>query len=157
VNAQSSAVIHALPSPPDLALIARLPHHDYLELAAGDDAPRAIRRRLAQRLPEWSLPEFTDAAWLVATELVANASAATERVHWTLGVPALRVWLRAGPSLVAVLAWDPTLTAPAPRAAGGEDENGRGLAIVSRLSRAWGYYYPGRETGKITWAIIEAP
>ncbi|HEX4833300.1 MAG TPA: ATP-binding protein [Trebonia sp.] len=157
IEARSVAVIRAVPSTPDLALIEGLPRRGCLELPAGDEAPGAARRWLAQRLREWSLAEFQDVSWLVATELMSNAVAATGAVHWALGPPALRLWLRAGPKRIALLAWDPTLTAPVPRQAGRDDENGRGLAIVARLSREWGFYYPARETGKITWAVIESP
>jgi hypothetical protein len=67
------------------------------------------------------------------------------------------LWLCGGPSVVALLAWDATASAPVPRDAGPDDENGRGLAIVAGLSASWGFYYPASLGGKVTWAIIDSP
>jgi hypothetical protein len=72
------------------------------------------------------------------------------------GAP-VRLWLRGGVAMVAVLAWDATLSVPVPRAAGGEEESGRGLAIVAALSADCGFYYPAHYPGKVTWAVIDTP
>jgi hypothetical protein len=109
------------------------------------------------RLPEWSLPQFEVVASIIASELVTNAAVATRGVRWTAPVPPVQLWLRGGPSVVAVLAWDATVIAPMPRDAEDDDESGRGLAIVAALSAQWGYYYPARLCGKVTWAVIDTP
>ncbi len=156
-RAPTTLVMRPQPSAPDIRWLAGLPYRDHLKLAADDTAPRAARRRLAVRLSEWSLAQFEIVASLIASELVTNALAATRGVRWTAGVPPVRLWLRAGPSEMAVLAWDATVTAPVPRDAGDEDESGRGLAIVAALSAQWGYYHPARSRGKATWAVIDTP
>jgi hypothetical protein len=94
---------------------------------------------------------------LVATELVTNAVAATTKMRWTTGLPPVRVWLRGGPSVVAVLVWDAAVTMPAPQSARDDDESGRGLAIVAALSARWGFYYPAQFCGKVTWAVLDTP
>ena len=156
-RAPTALVMHPQPSAPDMQWLAGLPHRDYLELAADGTAPRSARRRLATRLSEWSLPEFEIVASVIASELVTNALVATRGVPWTVAMPPVGLWLRGGPALVAVLAWDATVTAPVPRNAGDADESGRGLAIIAALSAQWGYYYPARMPGKVTWAIIDTP
>jgi hypothetical protein len=140
-----------------MRLLDGLPYRDSLELAADDTAPRTARRRIARVLPEWSLPQFEVAASLIASELVTNAVAATRGVPWTAAVPPVRLWLRGGVAVVAVLAWDATLSAPVPWAAGGAEESGRGLAIVAALSADCGFYYPAQYPGKVTWAVIDTP
>jgi hypothetical protein len=140
-----------------MRLLDGLPHRDSLELAADDTAPRTARRRIARALPEWSLPQFEVVASLVASELVTNAVAATRGERWTAVVPPVRLWLCGGAAVVAVLTWDATLSAPVPRAAGDEEESGRGLAIVAALSAACGFYYPAHYPGKVTWAVIDTP
>ncbi len=140
-----------------MRLLDSLPHRDYLETGADDTAPRAARRRIARRLPEWSLPQFETVAALIASELLTNSVVATAGVRWTAQVPPVRLWLRGGPGIVALLAWDATVTAPVPRAAGDEEESGRGLAIVAALSADRGFYYPARCPGKVTWAVIDTP
>jgi len=156
-RAPTALVMHPQPSAPDMGWLAGLPHRDYLELTADDTAPRTARRRLAMRLPEWSLPEFEVVASVIASELVTNALVATLGVPWTVAVPPVGLWLRGGPAVVTLLAWDATVTAPMPRDAGDEDESGRGLAIIATLSARWGYYHPARMPGKVTWAIIDTP
>lgn len=155
-NTAVPVVMHA-PRAPDMGRLAALPHRDSLVLDADDSAAWLARRRIARCLPEWSLPEFTDAAWAVGTELVTNSVAATRAVQWTATTPPVRLSLHGGAATVALLAWDASVTAPAPRRPGPDDENGRGLAIVGELSAAWGYYHPADTTGKVTWAIIESP
>jgi hypothetical protein len=140
-----------------MQLLDGLPHRDSLELAADDTAPRNARRRIARVLPEWSLPQFEVVASLVASELLTNAVTATRGVPWTVAVPPVRLWLRGGVAVVAVLIWDATLSVPVPRAAGDEEESGRGLAIVAALSADCGFYYPVHYHGKVTWAVIDTP
>jgi hypothetical protein len=144
-------------SAPDMRWLATLPNRDWLELDADETAPYAARRRLAKLLPDWSLPQFETVAWLVASELVTNAVVATRGVQWAGARPPVQLWLHGGPSILAVLTWDAIATAPVPRDAGADDENGRGLAIVSRLSAGAGFYYPAQLGGKVTWAVIDTP
>lgn len=158
VRARTALVMHTQPRPPDLRWLESLPYRDSLELGAYDTAPRTARKRLASLLREWSLREFEEAASLVLSELVTNAVAATNLVPWTAARPPVRVWLRGGLSVVAILTWDAAPGIPVPRAAGMvEDESGRGLALVESLSATWGFYHPAQFGGKVTWSIIDTP
>ena len=162
VNANSplsvtTPVMRSQPSTPDMHLLDRLPHRDFLELETGETAPRAARQRIARVLRQWELPHLEMASSLVATELVTNAVVATRAERWASAIPPVLLWVCGGPSLVALLAWDATVTAPTPRNAGDDDESGRGLAIVAGLSAACGYYYPAGRAGKVTWALIDTP
>ena len=147
--------MHAQPSVLDAGFLDRLPYRDSLELGAYETAPGMARRRLASVLREWSLREFEDVACLVLSELVTNGVAATAATWWEGGQPPVRVWVRGGPSVVALLVWDATVTAPEPRAAQNDDEAGRGLVIVAELSTRWGFYHPSQLGGKVTWAVID--
>jgi hypothetical protein len=138
-------------------MLESLPHHDFLELAANDTAPRDARRRIGKLLPQWSLSQYEVAASLIASELVTNAMVATISVSWQETVPPICLWLRAGPGIVAVLAWDAAVSAPARRDAADTDESGRGLAIIAALSAGSDYYYPPDIGGKVTWAVIDTP
>ena len=151
-------VMRSQPWPPDIRLLGSLPYCDSLELDAADTAPRAARRWIARLLPEWSLPEFETAASLIASELITNAVAATCAMPWTSVAPPVRLWLRGGPGVLAILVWDATIVAPVPGKATAEDESGRGLAIVATLSADCGFCYPDRRyDGKVTWAMITTP
>ncbi len=157
-RAATGPVMRAHPWPPDMRLLDRLPHRDWLPLESDEAAPRAVRRRIAKLLPEWGLAEFEVVASLVASELVTNAVVATRAVAWRSAPPPVRLWLRGGPGVLAILAWDATLAAPVPREAAVEDESGRGLAIVATLSADCGFYYPReRYGGKVTWSMIRTP
>lgn len=147
--------MHAQPSALDPGFLDGLPYRDSLELGAYETAPGMARRSLASVLREWSLREFEDVACLVLSELVTNGVAATASAWWEGGQSPVRLWVRGGPSVVALLVWDATVAAPEPRAAGDDDEAGRGLVIVAELSARWGFYYPAHLGGKVTWAVID--
>lgn len=156
-HAVTVPVTHAQALSPDMRWLAGLPYGDSLQLPANEAAPREARRRLAAVLPEWSLPQFETVAALIATELITNCVLATCGAQWAAAPPPIRLWLRAGPSVLVILAWDATVAAPVPRDAEDDDESGRGLAIIDALSAQWGFYYPAEFGGKVTWAIIDTP
>jgi hypothetical protein len=152
--------MHAQPSAPDAGFLDGLPYRDFLELGAYATAPAMARHRLVNvlrewSLREWSLREFEDVASLVLSELVTNGVAATAGALWESGQPPVRLWVRGGPSVVALLVWDATVSVPVPRAAAASDETGRGLVIVAELSARWGFYHPAHLGGKVTWAVID--
>jgi hypothetical protein len=133
-------------------------HRDFLELDSGDQAPRAARAVIRERLPRWGLGHLTEVAQFVATELISNSSRATEKCLGGHRLPPVRVWLLGGDTSVAICVWDAVRQPPVPREAGPDDENGRGLAIVEALSSTWDYYFPGHPfTGKVTRAFISEP
>jgi len=146
----------AQPSSPDPGFLAELPRRSRLELGAYETAPRTARGHIARVLEEWSLPEFSEVAALIASELITNSVLETAKYNWTI-LPPVRLWLRGGPPGIAILVWDAIAAAPTPRTAGEDDETGRGLGIVAELSAACGFYHATDPRGKVTWAIITIP
>ncbi|MFJ6539515.1 SpoIIE family protein phosphatase [Streptomyces sp. NPDC091385] len=95
--------------------------------------PREVaraRRLVADRLEEWGLPEAVETARLLVSEVVTNAVR-----HGGGGSVGLRV-VRTDALLFEVTDAEPEL--PRLLAAGPEDEEGRGLRVVTRLAREWG-------------------
>jgi hypothetical protein len=138
--------------------MAGAPFRDSLELGAYDTAPGTARGHARNVLAEWSLGHLRDVAELVISELVTNSVRVVEGVGWPLGRPPVRLWLRGDPHRVCVLAWDAVAVLPVPRAAGADEESGRGLAIVDALSARWGCYEASEPLGgKVTWSLIGAP
>lgn len=156
-RAATAPVMRPQPLSPDMRLLDRLPRRSSLELGAYKTAPGSARAHLANVLREWLLPEFEDVALLIATELITNAVLAADTVAWPDRRPPVRMWLRGGPATLAILIWDFIPAAPVPRAAGDDEESGRGLGIVATLSAECGFYYPERIGGKVTWALIKSP
>jgi anti-sigma regulatory factor (Ser/Thr protein kinase) len=93
----------------------------------------------------WGLDGYL--ARLVVTELVSNAIKASApdehiivRVHLDGDRPTLEVW-------------DQSDELPVLKAAGGDDEAGRGVFLVDALCDRWGVR-PLVETGKVVWAQL---
>jgi anti-sigma regulatory factor (Ser/Thr protein kinase) len=111
-------------------------------LAGVPDARRAVTA-LAQE----HLPVAADAAALVAGELLANAlqhagAPVTMRAHVTS-------------ERLVVEVEDTSALVPRPTLAADDHDGGRGLALVSALSDAWGVRLS--RTGKTTWAELRRP
>lgn len=106
------------------------------------------RRLVTTAVYAWNLPQLAAPAGLVASELVGNAvlHSSSSSVRVTVSRP--------GPRLVLVVVADRSQVRPAPRQASGEDERGRGLAIVTALSVKWGTDL--LSTGKAVWAELRA-
>ncbi|MFJ9477919.1 ATP-binding protein [Streptomyces mirabilis] len=119
--------------------------------------PRAVticRRTLRLILIAHGLPHFTEAAELLATELVTNA------VQHTKGPAALR--LRAENGTLRIGVWDADPTPPRPaRCPTPDAESGRGLALVHSCTNTWGWVRQ-RDirnligTGKYIWCELTA-
>lgn len=93
--------------------------------------------------------EGVERAVLVVSELATNA------VRYG-GWRRFFVEARVGASAVRVLVWDASRELPVRYSAGSvssEDEGGRGLLLVERLSEAWGVEY-APEGGKWVWARV---
>ncbi|MBS2966559.1 SpoIIE family protein phosphatase [Actinocrinis puniceicyclus] len=102
------------------------------------------RGLVRQTLAGWGLSALAEVAQLLATELITNA------IRYANRPIELRL-LRTGTLLCEVRDDDHYL--PILREAGGLDENGRGLFLVSRLARRWGV---SRTThGKVVWFELE--
>ncbi|MET7783808.1 SpoIIE family protein phosphatase [Streptomyces mirabilis] len=105
--------------------------------------PRAAgqaRRHIREQLHTWDLDDLTPTTELLASELVGNV------VRHAKGPVRLR--LLHGPELVCEV-FDGSLTMPRIRRASETDEGGRGLQLVTALSRRWGTRYTA--TGKCIW------
>ncbi|MEU5137945.1 ATP-binding protein [Streptomyces californicus] len=108
---------------------------------------RSARRLVRLALDVWGLPGVQDAAELVVSELVTNAvlHAHSDRVRVSV--------TRIGAEQVRVAVADLSKDRPAARAAGDEQETGRGLGIVDALSGGrWGV--DALPYGKRVWATL---
>jgi hypothetical protein len=148
----TSPVMYAQPSSPDPGFLAGLPRRSRLELGAYKTAPRTARGHIARVLEEWSLPKFHDVTTLVASELITNSLLEIAKYSWEV-VPPVRLWLRGGPSGVAIFVWDAVIATPVPRVAREDAESGRGLGIVAELSAACGFYYAAELGGRVIWGV----
>lgn len=144
------AVVHALWTPEradDVALLmARfhgIPGDDVATWTLPNSDPRMVgeARRYARRtLHEWRLDHLSESVELLVSELVTNAI-----LHGS-GQVRLRL-LRAGRLLCEVHDNDHAL--PVLVASGPEEENGRGIQLVSRLAERWGTSRTA--LGKVVW------
>ncbi len=91
---------------------------------------REARTFVNHALDTWGMGNVAEIVSLLVSELVTNAV-----VHARSEVD---VVVQLMPDAARVEVSDRSETAPVVRAAGSEDESGRGMAIVDSLSRAWG-------------------
>lgn len=107
---------------------------------------RRARELVRLQLTRWKLERLTDVTELLVSELVTNAlRAAAHDVELRL--------MRVGKLLVEVSDDDHNL--PQLRRADAEDEEGRGLALVSHLSDRWGT--SRKAVGKVVWFELPLP
>ncbi|MDE3205357.1 MAG: ATP-binding protein [Acidobacteriota bacterium] len=117
---------------------------DCLEFESNPEMVTAARRFVRDRLESWDVAEHLDSAVLVASELVTNAV-----LHARTAV-VLRVEAR--PSRVRIEVYDENPRLPVVSPAPPDATSGRGLALVSAVSQAWGM--ENRDQGKIVWAEV---
>jgi len=132
-------------------LIARLARIDRRRQAcwtlSGDlTSAREARRLVIKPLKKWKLGTFVPMTQLLASELVTNA------IRYAEGSVTLR--LICEDTLVCEVA-DASPALPRLWDAAGDDERGRGLQIVSRLSHRWGSRRT--PTGKVVWCEQQIP
>lgn len=109
-----------------------------------ESAPKA-RRFVVSALDMWGLEDLETDTSLIVSELVTNALLHADS--------AVRVTLKWSSQLLRVEVWDGSVDrVPDPRLPAELDEHGRGLLLVSALSRAWGIE-PTLD-GKIVWAEV---
>lgn len=118
--------------------------------------PTAIacaRLHAVNMLHEWGLRDMADDVALIVSELMTNALNASVVLD---DRPPIALGLRASRERLIVQAWDHSRHDAAPASADGDEENGRGLAIVAALSKNWGaqHFAPNL---KVIWAEIEIP
>ncbi|MFF7676587.1 SpoIIE family protein phosphatase [Actinacidiphila glaucinigra] len=113
---------------------------------AEPSAVRRARRNVTETLAQWGLRELTDVTALLVSELVTNSA---RYARGPIGVRMVR-----GTSLLVEVS-DPLPDPPRRRAAGEEDEGGRGLHLVAHTSRRWGTRYGAQ--GKTVWFELALP
>jgi hypothetical protein len=129
-------------------------------LGALPTAGRLCRSFTVMVLAGWGLSGVADDCELVTGELVANVvQAATgpdgQPAYDGAGrLPVLWLRLLSDRWQLKVEVWDQLPGSPAPRAAGDDDESGRGLKMVQALSVDWGWdELPGRDAKRV-WALL---
>ncbi|MFD7709187.1 ATP-binding protein [Streptomyces sp. NPDC059786] len=121
----------------------------YARLAPEAASAARARTHVTTALCGWGLEQVVDDAALVASELVTNAVQHTASDKIKLGV-VLSTERRA-----RIEVWDQSRSRPVRRAAGPQEDGGRGLAVIARMSERWGTdMHP---TGKCVWAVLRPP
>jgi anti-sigma regulatory factor (Ser/Thr protein kinase) len=111
-------------------------------------APREARIAIARFLSKAQLSQLTDDAQLLASELVTNA------VRHASGPIDVRAYVRDG--FLRLEVGDSCVDCgPQPRPATPEDEGGRGMEIVDKLSARWGWRARGHV--KVVWLDLPMP
>ncbi|HEX6887386.1 MAG TPA: ATP-binding protein [Candidatus Nanopelagicales bacterium] len=105
-------------------------------------APREARHAVARFLARAELPQLIDDAQLLVSELVTNA------VRHARGPIAVRAQVRDGFLHLEVGDCVPDC-GPEPREARAEDEGGRGMELVEKLSARWGWQVT--DHAKVVW------
>jgi serine phosphatase RsbU (regulator of sigma subunit)/anti-sigma regulatory factor (Ser/Thr protein kinase) len=125
-----------------LARLRRLPEDQRVSwiLPADPAAVRRSRGLVRAQLEKWGLSDLSYTTELVTSELITNA------LRYAPGPIELRL-LRERTLICEVL--DRSAALPRLRHAGDEEENGRGLVVVSQLSHRWGTRRTAE--GKVVW------
>lgn len=114
--------------------------------AKSASAARALVRETAEA---WHISQVADAAQLVVTELVANAA---QHARASLIRVTIRRLHEGG---VRIAVTDKSHAQPVLKASGPDQLEGRGLALVDAVSRAWGV--DPLPWGKRVWADLDPP
>jgi anti-sigma regulatory factor (Ser/Thr protein kinase) len=140
------------PQPGTGAAIARQDgHYTRADLDPGP-ASAAARRITRNALTRWNLPgSLTDDAELIASELAANASAATPPGS---PAPAIILTLHHQPPDLTIRMWDAGPGEPDPADPGHDAEEGRGLLLIHHLSRDWGWWPCPHSGGKVVFSTL---
>ncbi|WP_328954657.1 ATP-binding protein [Kitasatospora purpeofusca] len=120
-----------------------------VELPYEPQSASAARRLVRDALADWGLGHLAADAELVVTELVSNA--VKTGCLTTMRVDLAPVTNRAGQA-VRISVRDGSCALPVLIGAAHDAESGRGLALVDRLTVAWGV--DQEPHGKTTWADI---
>jgi anti-sigma regulatory factor (Ser/Thr protein kinase) len=105
-------------------------------------APREARQAVTRFLSGAGVPQLIDEAQLLASELVTNA------VRHAKGPITVRAYVADG--FLHLQVCDSSADCvPQRREAGTDDEGGRGIELVEKLSNRWGYRVT--EHSKIVW------
>jgi anti-sigma regulatory factor (Ser/Thr protein kinase) len=150
----------------------------FCKLTARPESARVARDFTRMTLREWRMALLSDVAELVVSELVTNALRhGLLSARWMPGEHPIRLrLLRQDPYLMCMVT-DPDTAGPVRIDADSGAESGRGLQVVESCSLRWGWQPldvwaldglradvgvgragggPGR-TGKVVWALLQAP
>ncbi|MGW3123579.1 ATP-binding protein [Streptomyces sp. NPDC001107] len=132
---------HTNPTPEPLR------HEDQLDYTPVPRSVALARHRAARLVTEWGYPHLAGDVALVASELMTNAL-----LHGSLRDRLIRLRIIATAATLRVEVSDPRgERLPCPRDATGEEQFGRGLALVGALADGWGVA-PRVGVGKTVWA-----
>jgi anti-sigma regulatory factor (Ser/Thr protein kinase) len=120
-------------------------YQDETSLVQSDLAPSNARRIVRRRCKELHVPDVTDTAVLLTSELVTNA------VRYAPGPLQLGVSCTEGCLVVSVQDANPE--PPRPRRAQARELGGRGLALVGALADHWGVRQMPND-GKAVWFAL---
>lgn len=124
----------------------RPPRRRAVQLLVPSAGASALARQFVARVcTEWGVPEHTEDALLVATELVENT------IRHTASAPRLRLELRRGVFTVAVGDDDPRPAVLHERV--DSTDWGLGLQMVAQIARVWGCSRSWAG-GKVVWAVL---
>lgn len=135
---------------------AMWPLRSHLELGALPGAVPCARLHTKLVLWEWGLGGLSEVAELLTSELVTNAVQAT--VAWTIPA-AVRLRLSSNKAHLLIEVWDADPRPPKPKVVDADDfppleEGGRGLFLVTTLSKQSGWYPVRNRGGKVVWAEV---
>lgn len=135
-----------------------------ISLAALPDAPKRARRFLRDQLTLWGLPaddDTAESAYLALSETVTNAARATGRDTGPAEplpyetVATIEVRAAASCTGLTVEVWDNSPDMPVLTEAADDQENGRGVFIVTTLADEYGCRAetlpPATTPGKVVW------
>ena len=123
-------------------------------------APRTARMHLRDTLGEWGLPRLIEDGELIASELVTNAvrrahDPVTGRpVYVSDRLPVLQFGLFSDRRVLLISVFDQFADPPVRENATADDESGRGLMMVGRISASLDWHPV--QGGKVVRAFLEA-
>jgi anti-sigma regulatory factor (Ser/Thr protein kinase) len=128
-----------------------------LVLGALPTATPCARLHARTVMYEWGLATVAETVELVVSELITNAGLASRSLNGTqcgAGLPGVHLRLSSDHVRVLVEVWDANPYPPSPRAAGPDEDSGRGLMLVEALCTKWSWYATRDWGGKVVWAEL---
>jgi anti-sigma regulatory factor (Ser/Thr protein kinase) len=132
------------------------PLESVLEFRPLPTAVPCARLHAKNMLFEWRLPDLTDGAELLVSELMTNALAASRPEYQFHDFTTITLRLRASSRHLVIEVWDRSPEDPAITPIGDDAEYGRGLTIVDALASRWGYARTAAYR-KVVWAELLVP
>jgi anti-sigma regulatory factor (Ser/Thr protein kinase) len=129
----------------------RWPLRSFLELGAYPTAVPCARLHAKHVLREWSLPDVSDSAELLVSELVTNAVVASPAAT---DIAVVRLWLLSNQARVLIMVQDDSLQRPVRAQPEADAEGGWGLLLVETMSERWDWYLPEGAAGKVVWCML---